>query len=296
MLARAALLLPALAAFASAQSIPATASATDLELINAQYDNSGLDDQGNAGFGVDLEAQAVLSVVYPSFGLVQNGNAYTADQVADAPEIFVTPSNSTAAWFNETSRYTLMLADASSLGDPDTRGNYRHFLANGLTGAAASGANLTFEPVDGTVITEYTAPGPIAGTGPHRYAFLLFDQPSSFQAPSNLSSPGVSAAPWYVSDYVAQTGIRLVAASFFTVQNGDPTGSVASTEAVNTATLAASSAASSGSPSGSQTSTSSAPSGSSSTGGGSNAAGKSVVSVAAGLVGLVGLVGVAAML
>lgn len=47
-------------------------------------------------------------------------------------------------------------------------GNYRHFLVNGLNGAPAAGANLTFEPSGGTAITSYASPGPIAGTGPHR--------------------------------------------------------------------------------------------------------------------------------
>ncbi|GAA6003688.1 hypothetical protein JCM10207_003547 [Rhodosporidiobolus poonsookiae] len=290
MLVRTAALAVFAAAAARTQSIPASADATSLALVDAQYENSGLNDGGNAGFGIDLEAAAILSVVYPSFGVVENGQTYTVDQVTDAPDVFVTPSEETATWFNSSSRYTLTLADASSLGDPDTRGNYRHFLGNSLTGAAASGSNLTFEPADGTVITSYAAPGPIEGTGPHRYAWLLFTQPENFQAPSNLSSTA-SAAPWYVSDYVAQTGIQLVAASFFTVQNGDPTGSVASTQAVNTATLSVSSAASSGaSSSGSQTASSASPS---STGGG-NGASTLALSSAAGVFAAVA--GVAAML
>ncbi|GAA5904152.1 hypothetical protein JCM6882_003961 [Rhodosporidiobolus microsporus] len=286
MIARTAALV-ALVTAAAAQSIPATASPEALALVDAQYQNSGLDDSGNAGFGIELDSLAILSVVYPSFGVVENGNAYSVDQVSDAPDVYVTPSEDSAAWFNSSSRYTLMLSDASSLGDPDSRGNYRHFLANSLTGEAASGSNLTFQPVDGTVITSYAAPGPIEGTGPHRYTWLLFAQPSEFSAPSNLSSPGTSPAPWYTSDYAAQTGIQLVAASFFTVQNGEPTGSVASTEAVDTATLTPSStgATSSGSQTGS--STSSAPS-ASATGDGSNGAAKAVFSLAAGLVGLVG--------
>ncbi|GAA5832418.1 hypothetical protein JCM11251_006448 [Rhodosporidiobolus azoricus] len=289
MIARIAALL-ALVAAVSAQSIPATASPEALALVDAQYDNSDLDESGAAGYGIELESQAILSVVYPSFGVVQNGNAYSVDQVSDAPDVYVTPSENTAAWFNSSSRYTLMLSDASSLGDPDSRGNYRHFLANSLTGEAASGSNLTFQPVDGTVITSYAAPGPIEGTGPHRYSWLLFAQPEDFSAPSNLSSPGVSPSPWYTSEYVAETGIQLIAASFFTVQNGEPTGSVASTEAVNTATLSVTSAASqssgASSQSQSQSASSSAPAASAS-GNPDNGAGKTVASLAAGAVGLV---------
>ena len=66
-------------------------------------------------------------------------------------------------------------------------------------------------------------PGPIAGTGIHRYAWLLFSQPSNFSAPANLSTPGVSPGHWYVNEYVVNSHLgALVAASFFTVQNGEP--------------------------------------------------------------------------
>jgi len=181
-------------------------------------------------------------------------------------------------------------------------------------------------PEGGTAITNYAAPGPIAGTGPHRYAFLMFAQPESFQAPSNLSTAGTPPSHWYVENYVEETGLQLVAASFFTVSNGDATGSVAATEAVvrpplplappaphrafladasyrlsqNTATLsvsssaASSSAASSGSarssgasPTGSQTGTTTAGAPSQSAGGSSGAS-SLVVSLGAGALGLVG--------
>ncbi|BGP17794.1 hypothetical protein JCM10213_001704 [Rhodosporidiobolus nylandii] len=281
MLARLSLVALAAAASSLAQEIPATASPEQLALVNAQYQNSGLNDGGNAGFGIELNSAALLSIVY-GFGVVENGQTYSVDQVAEAPDVYVTPASDTAAEFNSSAAYTLMLADASSLGDPDTRGNYRHFLGNGFTGAAASGSNLTFQPENGEVITSYAAPGPIAGTGPHRYAWLMFTQPGDFAAPANLSSPGTAAAPWYVSSYVQETGLQLVAASFFTVQNGEPTGSVASTQAVNTATLSVSSAASSTS-SGASASASAPASG----GNDSSAAPKSIVaSVAAGLLGL----------
>ncbi|BGP41553.1 hypothetical protein JCM10450v2_005599 [Rhodotorula kratochvilovae] len=292
MLAPLAFAVAALAVGASAQSVPASAAAADLALVNAQYDNSGFDESGNAGFGIDLDAKAILTVVYPSAGVIQNGQSYTVDQVSDRPELFVTPAQETVGWFNESSRYTVALADASSLGDPDAEGNYRHFLVNGLTGAAPSSGNLTFEPENGNVVTYYAAPGPIAGTGPHRYAWLMFAQPADFAAPSNLSTAGTAPSHWFVNEYVEETGLQLVAASFFTVSNGDATGSVASTEAVNTATLSVSSAASSASSGASSTpapSASSSGASPSSSAGGSSGAASLAVSVGAGLLGLAGV-------
>ncbi|GAA5958955.1 hypothetical protein JCM3765_000784 [Sporobolomyces pararoseus] len=294
MLAYTALAALALGLTASAQSIPATASAEDLALVSAQFANSGFNLTSNAGFGLTLDAKAILSVQY-GFGVVENGQEYSVDQVSEAPEIFVTPAQDTAAWFNSTTKYTLTLADASALGDADPEGNYRHFLANSETGAANSGSNLTFTPAqDGTVITSYAAPGPLSGSGTHRYAWLLFIQPENFQAPQDLSTAGTAPSHWSVSSYVQQTNLQLVAASFFTVQpNGTPTGSVATTQAVNTATLSVSSAAASGSASsqsgsasGSKTSSGAQPSQSQS---GSNGASSLKASLAAGLVGAAGL-------
>ncbi|TNY20938.1 phosphatidylethanolamine-binding protein [Rhodotorula diobovata] len=297
----AALALASFAASAGAQSIPDSASALDLRLVSEQYDNSDLDEDGNAGFGIELDAKALLTVVYPGAGVIENGQAYDVNQVGEQPQIYVTPSQDTVAWFNSSSRYTLALADASSLGDPDSEGNYRHYLANGLTGEAPTSGNLTFTPEGGNVVTNYAAPGPIAGTGPHRYAWLMFAQPGDFTAPSNLSSSGVAPSHWYVENYVEETGLQLVAASFFTVQNGEPTGSVASTQPVDTATLSVSSMASSASSgamstgsmtrSASQSGSSSgtAPTASQSAGaGGSNGAASLTFSLGAGALGLVG--------
>ncbi|KAL8279032.1 hypothetical protein RQP46_008490 [Phenoliferia psychrophenolica] len=252
--------LVALTAFSlsALAQVPATATASDLALVSAQYINSGFASTSNTGFGVSLKAEAILTVEY-GFGNVVNGMAYDVTQVAAQPTVYVTPSTSTASDFTSSSLYTLTLADAASLGDPDTAGNYRHYLANSLTGASGSGSNLTFVPSNGTVITNYASPGPIAGTGPHRYAWLLFAQPSTFAAPSNLSTTGVSPSHWNVSSYVSSSHLGdLIAASFFTVENGTPTGSVASTAAVNTATLSTASAAASAASSGASSAASAA--------------------------------------
>lgn len=208
----------------------------------------------------------------------------------------MTPSSSSISSFNASSAYTLMLADASSLGDPDAQGNYRHFLANNLTGAAPTSGNNSFEPVDGTAVTSYAAPGPLAGTGPHRYAWLLFEQPADFAPPANLSTAGTASGHWYVSSYVQQTGIRLVAASYFIVENSAPTGSVVSIVPVNTATLAGASATSSATSSAKGTKTSAASSAATSSAASASAsaapasgAGKVVLSAGGAMAGLFGV-------
>ena len=95
-----------------------------------------------------------MTIVYTS-GVVSNGQALTADDVANAPTVYVTPTTSTASSFASGNLFTLMLADIAALGNPDPQGDYRHFLMNGVsqTGQASS-SNLTFIPSGGTVITK----------------------------------------------------------------------------------------------------------------------------------------------
>ncbi|KAI5475334.1 phosphatidylethanolamine-binding protein PEBP [Pseudohyphozyma bogoriensis] len=290
MLTSSKLVLVSLVALAAAQ-IPANTTQSQLSVVDAEYVNSGFASQSLTGFGVSLTSTVLLTVSYDdSFGPVVDGTAYTADQVANLPSIHVTPL--TASDFTSTEQYTVTLADAASLGDPDVEGNYRHFLANSMTGAPTSGSsNVTFTPSGGTTITYYAGPGPIAGTGPHRYAWLLFSQSSTFTAPSNLSTAGTSASHWNVSSYVQETGLTLIAATFFTVENGTPTGSVVATSAVNTAAIASSAGSSStvtSAPTSTSGSTSAQATATSSTT--TSGAGKVVASVAGGLFAVASMV------
>lgn len=84
-------------------------------------------------------------------------------------------------------------------------------------------------------MTDYVGPGPFAGTGVHRYSFLLFQEPDGFTPPANLSAAGTGPGHWYVSDYVQQTGVTLVAASFFrSINENGQTGPVAASSASST--------------------------------------------------------------
>jgi len=225
----------------------------------------------------------------------------TAAQVAALPTIYVTPASSTASNFSSSDTFTLTLADASSLGSPDPQDNFRHFLANGIHGgSAASSDNSTFvvAPDSGNTVTFYSGPGPAPGQGPHRYAWLLFQQPSTFAAPANLSASGTAPGHWVLSEYVSSSGLgTLVGASFFTVENGVASYSIAPTSSVNPSTLPAFASATSSvpsrggsaAPSGSGSSTGSAPAstGSSTSGAMSISKGGLVGGVVAAAVGFV---------
>lgn len=114
-------------------------------------------------------------------------------EVAQLPTVYITPAAGALTTFTQTTKYTLVLADAASLGDPDLTaptegGDYRHFLANSLVGAPATGGNSTFVTSGGNVVTAYAGPGPLVGTGPHRYSWLLFAQAGNFVAPNGLNA------------------------------------------------------------------------------------------------------------
>lgn len=196
---------------------------------------------------------------------------------------------------------------------------------DGDNGNSSSDASFTLD--DGDTITSYAGPGPLANSGQHRYAWMLFLQPDDFNEPQGLSDEGTAPGHWNVSQYVQQTGLTLVAASFFTVTasgtpsgafvrmpsdfvplltSPHPAGSSVATSAVDTATLqissAAGGAASSASPTASgnddDNSSSSRPSGASNTGASAapsasqapvSSAGKVVASVA-GLLSAVGVI------
>ncbi|SCZ87611.1 BZ3500_MvSof-1268-A1-R1_Chr2-2g05077 [Microbotryum saponariae] len=218
----------------AASHVSAQASATALDLVDQGWDNSGFGLDTLAGFGLELNATALLTVNYAGgAGVIENGKDYTAAQVSKLPTINFEPAAS-ATTLGAERAYTLILADASSLGDPDKQGNYRHYLSNGAT-AAANGTDQ-FAVSGGTVITSYAGPGPLTGSGTHRYAWMLLVQGSGFKAPANLSTAGTSPGHWNVSSYVSEAGgLQLVAASFFTVTaSGNPTGSVVTTAPATT--------------------------------------------------------------
>ncbi|KAH9443753.1 hypothetical protein Pst134EB_026146 [Puccinia striiformis f. sp. tritici] len=187
-----------------------------------QYDTLMLSAAYPDGFGVPLKAQAVLNVTYPT-GSITLGKAYSADDVKTLPNISVIPSDPTA--FKSPNQFTLLLADANALGNPDKEGNYRHFLQNNATfGDADANGSMALNATSGTVVTAYAGPGPLLNTGQHRYAWMLFTQPSKFSAPLNLSAVGTSPGHWYLASYVNGTGLGdFVAASFFTIENGHAT-------------------------------------------------------------------------
>ncbi|KAJ7285583.1 phosphatidylethanolamine-binding protein [Mycena rebaudengoi] len=159
------------------------------------------------------------------------GQPLQKDAVGTTPVVTVSSVDGSAL----DGSFTIAMVDADVVGTDDKEVN-RHWLVNSVTVADGAVSDKAGKP-----ITAYAGPGPASGSGPHRYVVLLYQQPSTFAAPADLSDlvPGVSK--FDLNAYAKDSGLgNLVAATYFTVEVGTGTISIPATTPVNTATLTAS--------------------------------------------------------
>ncbi|GAA5919217.1 hypothetical protein JCM1841_002508 [Sporobolomyces salmonicolor] len=107
--------------------------------------------------------------------------------------------------------YTLALLDpdAPSKSDPKWA-PFRHWLVTGVK----PGEPAKF----GEALTSYMGPAPPAGTGPHRYAYLLYRQ-SAHVAPKLHGDP--ERRSFDIASFVKESKLELVGANFFLAENKD---------------------------------------------------------------------------
>ncbi|KAF8841155.1 PEBP-like protein [Paxillus ammoniavirescens] len=173
---------------------------------------------------------ALLAASYKGFGAISPGQPLTRDQVLNEPSLSVTPANSSVMLKG---KYTMLMADAGPPGTVESHGQRRHWLVNGVT---ISGTNVSM--VGAMAVTQYLPPNPPVGSGPHRYPILLFVQPADFIAPPSLSNPNMGGGIFVVEEYVRSSKLGpLVAATYFTCQEGIATFTVPPTSAVASETL-----------------------------------------------------------
>ncbi|CAB3219860.1 unnamed protein product [Arctia plantaginis] len=104
---------------------------------------------------------AVASVLYPSGVVVNLGNVLMPSSVQETPIV---------EWDADSNQfYTLAMIDADppSRAEPTAR-EYQHWLVGNVPGA-----NIE----EGERLSDYIGSGPPAGTGLHRYVFLVYQQP-----------------------------------------------------------------------------------------------------------------------
>jgi phosphatidylethanolamine-binding protein (PEBP) family uncharacterized protein len=186
-----------------------------------------------------FDPSALMTVAF-SVGDISPGQNLTMTQVASAPELTITPANSSVSL---TGNYTLVMADADIVGTNESTGQTRHWLVNGVVLKAGNSSNssttqMNVSTADGTAVTAYAGPAPAAGSGPHRYVILLLPQPSTFSPPANLSKSGVGVSVFELTDYISESHLgQPVAGMYFTVEQGTTNVTIPTTSAVISSTL-----------------------------------------------------------
>ncbi|KAF9653128.1 PEBP-like protein [Thelephora ganbajun] len=206
-----------------------------LEAIEAHFKNAELVPIPIPVF----EPMAILAANFQGLGNISPGQLVSKDQVTNAPELTLTPVNSTVS-FN--GNYTVAMIDPAAVGTDQSKGQYRHWLVNG---AKVTDNKLTFEGA--TTITQYAGPAPPADSGPHRYTVVVYTQGENFAPPQDLSGPVPGVEQFVFPDYVKNTNLGpLVAGIYYQVEEGTATASIPATSSVVSSTLPAAHLPSSG--------------------------------------------------
>ncbi|KAI0051554.1 PEBP-like protein [Auriscalpium vulgare] len=177
-----------------------------------------------------FQPSLLFSIVYPNGKEVLLGNELSVSDTAEEPSINMMPMNIPIEQAEATGEdapvdlsYTLVMLDPDAPGRSDFRfRSFRHWVVTGLT-ARSEGIS---ETADFTALqtkasaTTYYAPGARAGSGTHRYTFLLFQEPSGFALPPDAPehrSEKDDRKTWNAVEFGRRYGLTLVGASFFLV-------------------------------------------------------------------------------
>lgn len=97
-----------------------------------------------------------------------------------------------------------------------------HWLQSGLQLDSSGSEVLTTSSSSEPFVSDYAPPGPPPFSPPHRYVFLLYEQPEGFDvkahAPAEGTKMGVWARMWYsLDEWEKRAGLgKVVAANYFT--------------------------------------------------------------------------------
>lgn len=99
--------------------------------------------------------------------------------------------------------------DAPTPADPKF-GYWRHWIVSGIPGS--SFATETDVTKAGTTLTPYLAPGPKDESGPHKYHFLLFQEPTGLKLSKSdvAGDEFVERRSFRVEEWVEKHGLEVV--------------------------------------------------------------------------------------
>ncbi|KAG0006706.1 hypothetical protein BGZ65_004951 [Modicella reniformis] len=162
-----------------------------------------------------FQSMTMLSVSYSTQD-VMIGNTMTVEETQQVPKVsFMADS--------PMDKFTLIMTDpdAPSRNDPKMR-EFRLWIVTNIPGVNDNPEDLLTKDLNkGTVVTEYMGPAPPAGSGPHRYVFLLYKQPGpdnqlTPDALATLATPlGPDRRGFQSRSFARKAGLELVGVNYF---------------------------------------------------------------------------------
>ncbi|THU92230.1 PEBP-like protein [Dendrothele bispora CBS 962.96] len=203
----------------------------DPEKVKEDFEKSGLVPDVVETF----EPKAVLDVAFsgeesPVY-VVEGGNL-TVNQTALMPTFWLTYND--PSLLNQTFIVTMVDPDAPT---PQNRSlaQVRHLVLADvrINGSGSEGVALLTNSTP--ALSEYIPPGPPAGSDPHRYTFLLWNQPPTFdRASASASFDPAAPVGFNVSQFASQNGLgQPVAGTFFFEGPDSNTGDITGATSAN---------------------------------------------------------------
>jgi phosphatidylethanolamine-binding protein (PEBP) family uncharacterized protein len=238
---------PLLVLLAASPALADHVSDRDVAVVAAQFAGAKIVPDVLPAF----KPQGLVSLDFGS-GPITVGQAIPKSGTANKPTAKISGTEAADAAPNSpftsaNAKYTVLLMDGNYPGSQNPNGYNLHYLENNITPGEKADDTVTLkDSTDGPVI-KYAGPGPAAGSGLHRYIWLVYAQPDNFTTPAKPAKGG-GVALFNLGEYRTASGLgAAIAGSYFTVEEGTATVSVLATSSVDPATVSVPAASGSGS-------------------------------------------------
>jgi len=231
-----------IALFGASPVAAANATDVDVAIVTAQFSGAHIVPDVLPAF----KPTGLVSLNFAgAAGVITVGQAIPKTSVAAKPEAKIsgTPEATAASgspFSVATTKYTALMMDGNYVGSSNPSGYNLHYLENDLTYGAVTDGSITLADSTAGPTIKYAGPGPAAGSGPHRYIWLVYPQPANFTVPATPAKGG-SVALFDLAKYKTASNLgSAIAGTYFTVEEGTGTVSVGPTSSVDTSAVAAS--------------------------------------------------------
>ncbi|EJC98052.1 PEBP-like protein [Fomitiporia mediterranea MF3/22] len=191
---------------------------TSLDTVVSAFNDANIP----ANASITFDPTTLLEVSFPQASgpqvNVTAGVQLPRNQTAIPPVFGILNASSTVA--NETFVVAMVDLDAPTPQDPSSA-QIRHFLGGNFVAGPADADGLQLLSNSTPALSEFQQPTPPAGSDPHRYVFLLFDQPADFNNQTEVNST-TSIANFNISQFALDVGLGNPLGGTFILVGPDP--------------------------------------------------------------------------